>query len=259
MSETKPPVLLVVDGTALAFRAFFAVRGLTDSQGRPSGALYGYLSSLLRVLDEHPAERVVVAWDRPEPTFRHRLSAEYKATRERMDEDLAAQLPWMREGTELLGLAQLDQAGFEADDILATLAAQGADAGMQVKLCAGDKDLAQVVSERVIMVPPPRRNVLFVCFAAEERGLLGSKAFCDQPPVPLDRIVANLNIEMIGRPAATSPRWCSGRRRSRRSSGCLRRRWPSGRRWSATAVTTSPACPGSGRRRPRSCWPSTAR
>jgi len=168
MSETKPPVLLVVDGTALAFRAFFAVRGLTDSQGRPSGALYGYLSSLLRVLDEHPAERVVVAWDRPEPTFRHRLSAEYKATRERMDEDLAAQLPWMREGTELLGLAQLDQAGFEADDILATLAAQGADAGMQVKLCAGDKDLAQVVSERVIMVPPPRRNEASVVLGPPE-------------------------------------------------------------------------------------------
>ena len=158
MADSPPPVLLVVDGTALAFRAFFAVRGLTDSEGRPSGALYGFLSSLIRVLEEHPAERVAVAWDLPEPTFRHRLSKAYKATRERMDQDLAVQLPWMREGVALLGLAQLEQAGFEADDILATLAAQGAAAGLEVKLCASDKDLAQVVSERVTMVPPPKRN-----------------------------------------------------------------------------------------------------
>lgn len=158
MSERPAPILLVVDGTALAFRAFFAVRGLTDGQGRPSGALYGFLSSLLRVLDDHPAERVAVAWDRPEPTFRHRLSAAYKATRERMDEELAMQLPWMRQGTELLGLAQLDRPGFEADDILASLAAAGAAAGYRVKLCAGDKDLAQVVGAQVSMVPPPRRN-----------------------------------------------------------------------------------------------------
>ncbi len=158
MSDSPAPVLLVVDGTALAFRAFFAVRGLTDSQGRPSGALYGFLSSLVRTLEEHPAERVAIAWDRPEPTFRHQLSADYKATRERMDEDLAMQLPWMREGAELLGIAQLEEAGFEADDILATLAVQGAAAGHEVLLCAGDKDLAQVVGERVTMVPPPRRN-----------------------------------------------------------------------------------------------------
>ncbi len=153
-----PPTLLAVDGTALAFRAFFAVRGLTDPEGRPSGALYGFLTSLLKVLEDHPADRVAIAWDRPEPTFRHQLSPDYKATRERMDEDLAQQLPWMREAAKLLGLAQLDRPGFEADDILASLARLGRERGMRVRLCAGDKDFAQLVDERVHMVPPPKRG-----------------------------------------------------------------------------------------------------
>ncbi|MDP6128038.1 MAG: DNA polymerase I [Planctomycetota bacterium] len=154
----KPPRILVVDGTALAFRAFFAIPGLTDSDGRPSGALYGFIMSLLRVLEAEPTEKILVAWDRGEPTFRHKLCKDYKATRERMDDDLRVQLPWMREVIDLLGLSQMDEVGYEADDILASLAVQGADAGYEVRLCASDKDLAQVVSNRVRLCPPPRKN-----------------------------------------------------------------------------------------------------
>ena len=156
--SSSPPRLLVVDGTALAFRAFFAIIGLTDDQGRPSGALYGFITSLLRVIKSESADLVVIAWDRGEPTFRHLLCEDYKATRERMDEDLAVQLPWMREAVNLLGFSQLDRVGFEADDILASLAVQGSAAGYEVRLCASDKDLAQVVSENVRLCPPPKRN-----------------------------------------------------------------------------------------------------
>lgn len=160
--------LLAVDGTALAFRAFFAVRGLSDPQGRPTGALYGYITSLLRALDSLPADAVVVAWDRAEPTFRHERSPDYKATRERMDDDLALQLPWMREFTEHLGIPSLDLAGFEADDILATLAHQGSNAGWSVDLYASDKDLAQLVSEKVRLVPPPRGGAPLAPMGASE-------------------------------------------------------------------------------------------
>jgi len=155
---TATPRVLVVDATALAFRAFFAIRGLTDDQGRPSGALYGFISSLLRVVEAEQAELVVVAWDRSEPTFRHKLCEEYKANRDELDDDLRVQFPWMREVVELLGLCQLDRAGFEADDILASLAVQGAEQGYEVRLCASDKDLAQVVSNQVKLCPPPKRN-----------------------------------------------------------------------------------------------------
>jgi DNA polymerase-1 len=150
--------LLIIDGTALAFRAFFAIRGLTDEQGRPSGALYGYVMSVLRAMEEHQADYVAVAWDRPEPTFRHQLADSYKANREELDQDLAVQFPWMREITELLGLPSLDRVGYEADDILASLAVQAAGEGLEARVFTSDKDLAQVVSEHVLQCPPPKQN-----------------------------------------------------------------------------------------------------
>ncbi|MDP7063370.1 MAG: DNA polymerase I, partial [Planctomycetota bacterium] len=157
-SKSDPPLLLVIDGTALAFRAFFAIRGLTDDEGRPSGALYGYVAALLRALEDHPATSVAVAWDRGEPTFRHEMDDSYKANREDLDEDLRLQFPWMREITELLGIPSLDEVGFEADDIIASLGAQSADQGWEVRMFTSDKDLAQVVSERVLQCPPPKQQ-----------------------------------------------------------------------------------------------------
>jgi len=148
--------LVLIDGTAVAFRAFFAIPRLTDGQGRPSGALYGFLMMLLRMLEELPAPHAALAWDRPEPTFRHKLCAAYKETRERMDEELLAQLPWLREAAALLGIPQMDRAGFEADDILATLARRGEGHGWKVGLLAGDKDFAQVVSPAVHLIPPAK-------------------------------------------------------------------------------------------------------
>ncbi len=159
------PQLLVLDGTALAFRAFFAIRGLTDGDGRPSGALYGYMAAVLRALEDFPSDAVVVAWDRPEPTFRHQLSPDYKANRAELDEDLAMQFPWMREVTELLGIPQLDRPGYEADDILASLAVQSSAQGWKTLLFSNDKDLAQVVSEQILQCPPPKAGA-----AAEKMG-----------------------------------------------------------------------------------------
>ena len=157
-SKSARPTLLVIDGTALAFRAFFAIRGLTDSQGRPSGAVYGYVAALLRALEDHPATSVVVAWDRGEPTFRHKIDDTYKANREDLDEDLRMQFPWMREVTELMGIPSLDEAGFEADDIIASLGAQASTEGWNVRMFTSDKDLAQVVSDHVLQCPPPKQS-----------------------------------------------------------------------------------------------------
>lgn len=152
---TEAPRLLLIDGPYLAYRAYFAMPGLTDAQGRPSGALFGFLQSLLKVLAEQPAEYVAVAWD-PARTFRHDLSAEYKATREKMDQDLLAQLSWMVEAVQLLGIASLERDGYEADDLMASLATQAARQGVESVLVAADKDLAQVVSERVTLAPPSK-------------------------------------------------------------------------------------------------------
>jgi len=157
MASSRPK-LLAVDGTALAFRAFFAIRNLTDDMGRPSGALYGYLASLLRALEELPHDHVVVAWDRSEPTFRADIDPEYKANREDLDEDLRMQFPWLREATDLLGIQSLEMPRMEADDILATLAVQGAAKGWEVEVYSSDKDLAQVVRPYVWQIPPPKQG-----------------------------------------------------------------------------------------------------
>ena len=185
MSEQRPRLVLL-DGTALAFRAFFAIRGLTDSQGRPSGALYGFLASLLKILEEQERHtedplHVAVAWDREEPTFRHEMEPEYKATRERMDEDLIQQLPWMQEALPLLGIASLEVSGFEADDIIATLAARAAERGWEVAVCAGDKDFAQLVRDNVRLYPPSR--------SGELQDPLGPKEVEERYGVPPERMI----------------------------------------------------------------------
>lgn len=151
--------LLAVDGTALAFRAFFAIRGLTDPRGRPSGALHGFGHSLLRALQDHPSQAAAVAWDTSEPTFRHLLAPDYKANREELDQDLAQQFPWMRELVELLGLPGLTRPGFEADDILASMADTGERAGWEVRVFSSDKDMAQLVSAHVLQCPPPKGDL----------------------------------------------------------------------------------------------------
>jgi DNA polymerase-1 len=149
--------LLAIDGTALAFRAFFAIRNLTDKQGRPSGAVYGFITSVLRAIKDHPSKHVVVVWDLPGPTFRHELDDTYKANRDELDEDLALQFPWMREVTELMGLPQLSREGYEADDVIASLATQGPALGLQVRMFTSDKDLAQNVTDNALQCPPPRK------------------------------------------------------------------------------------------------------
>ena len=150
--------LLVIDGTALAFRAFFAMPSLTDDEGRPSGALHGFFSSLGRAQKDFPTDSVVVVWDRPEPTFRHKMDPTYKANREELDENLKEQFPWLREMVEVLGLPSMDRTGYEADDLMASMAAQGPEQDMEVLLYSSDKDLAQVVGEHVWQCPPPKPN-----------------------------------------------------------------------------------------------------
>ena len=150
--------LLVIDGTALAFRAFFAMPSLTDDEGRPSGALHGFFLSLGRAQKDFPTDGVVVVWDRPEPTFRHKMDPTYKANREELDENLKEQFPWLREMVEILGLPSMDREGYEADDLMASMAAQGPGQDIEVLLYSSDKDLAQVVGEHVWQCPPPKPN-----------------------------------------------------------------------------------------------------
>ncbi len=156
--------LVVVDGTALAYRSHFAFisRPLTTKKGEVTSAVFGFILGLRKILETLEPDRVAVVFDPPGPTFRHAMYPDYKATRERMPPDLRSQLPWIDRWLEASGIPRIVIPGVEADDVLATLGLRAAAAGFEARIVSNDKDLAQVVNERVAVVTlgkgsdPPR-------------------------------------------------------------------------------------------------------
>jgi DNA polymerase-1 len=143
--------LLLLDGHSLAYRAFFAlpIENFSTTTGQPTNAVYGFTAMLINVLrDEHPTH-VAVAFDRAEPTFRHEQYVEYKANRRETPEDFRSQLSLIFEVLDALGIRRLSAPGYEADDVIATLATQAAAEGMDVLIVTGDRDVLQLVTERV--------------------------------------------------------------------------------------------------------------
>jgi DNA polymerase-1 len=143
--------LFLLDGTALAFRSHFAFArsGLTTAQGQPTGATYGFTMVLRKLIADEQPDLVAVAFDPPGPTFRHERYAEYKATRERAPEDMVAQFDTLREVVRAHGVALFEVPGYEADDVIGTLARAGEAAGHEVLIVTGDKDFMQLVGERI--------------------------------------------------------------------------------------------------------------
>ncbi len=150
--ETKRPKLVLIDGSNYLFRAFYAIRELSNSKGFPTNAIYGFTTMLMKLLREQAPDCVAVAFDVKGPTFRHEAYAEYKATRRAVPETLIPQIPFVKEVVRGLNIPILEQQGLEADDIIGTIASRQAAAGMDVIIVSGDKDMMQLVSDRIIMV-----------------------------------------------------------------------------------------------------------
>ncbi len=151
-----PERLLVVDGHSALYRSFYAVPDLTTSRGEPVGALYGFLRTLLKVLRDYPSRYVAVALDAGGVTVRHEEYLAYKATRKPTPEPLAAQIPRVPELLAALGIPCLVVPGYEADDVMATLSWGAERVGIPVLHLTGDKDMAQLVSDRVKLLRPGR-------------------------------------------------------------------------------------------------------
>ena len=144
--------LLVIDGNSILNRAFYGVRPLTTKEGLPTNALFGFSNILLRHLEAIRPDYAAVAFDVKHPTFRHEAYGEYKAGRKGMPEELAAQLPYAKELCEALGLHVLEQPGFEADDLLGTLAAQACEHGVSCDILTGDRDSLQLIGNDVCVL-----------------------------------------------------------------------------------------------------------
>ncbi len=150
----KRDLLLLLDGHSLAYRAFFALplENFSTTTGQPTNAVYGFTAMLINVLRDEKPNHVAVAFDRSEPTFRHEQFVEYKATRKETPADFRNQLSLIFEVLGALGIKWLSKAGYEADDLIATLATQAAADGMRVLIVTGDRDAFQLVSEDITVL-----------------------------------------------------------------------------------------------------------
>ncbi len=141
--------LYLIDGNAQIYRAFFAVRGFTTSKGLPSNAIYGFTTILNKLINDKRPDAMIVCLDAKGPTFRHARYPEYKSTRQKMPDDLVVQLPYIRRLIEAMNLPAIEAEGYEADDVIGTLAKQAEKAGYDVTIVSGDKDMMQLVTDHV--------------------------------------------------------------------------------------------------------------
>ena len=146
--------VFLIDGSSQMYRAYHAIRGLSAPDGRPTNAVYGFVTMLRKLIADHEPALIAAAFDVRGPTFRTALAADYKANRAPMPPDLVEQAPRVREACEALGVPVLTHAGFEADDVIGTLAEQARAAGHDVAIVTGDKDFFQLVGDGVRVFNP---------------------------------------------------------------------------------------------------------
>jgi DNA polymerase-1 len=169
MSDT-PQRLFLIDGSGYIYRAYFAIRHLSNSKGIATNAVYGFVNMLLKVVREQQPDHLAVVFDSRGPTFRHELYPQYKANRAAMPDDLVPQVPVIKEVVRAFNMPAIELAGFEADDIIATLAKRFAREGLEVTVVTGDKDLMQIVSERIRLLDTMKDKVSGLEEVAERFG-----------------------------------------------------------------------------------------
>ena len=161
MTDSAKPTLLVVDGHSLAYRAFYAlpVENFSTKDGQHTNGIYGFLSMLVNLIKAERPTHMAVAFDTSRQSFRTREYAEYKANRSESPAEFRGQIPLLQECLAAMGIHVLQKEDIEADDILATLATQGADAGYDVLVCSGDRDTIQLVDDRITLLYPNVQGV----------------------------------------------------------------------------------------------------
>ena len=153
-ASSKPKTLFLIDGSAYIYRAFFALPALNNSKGLQTNAVYGFTTMLLKILRERQPDGLVVAFDEKGPTLRHQEFKEYKAQRPPMPEGMSVQIPYIHRIVEALNIPAVRQAGYEADDLIGTLARKAEQAGYDVVIVTGDKDMFQLLTPHVRIYDP---------------------------------------------------------------------------------------------------------
>ena len=146
--------IYLIDGTAYIHRAYHAIRGLTNSQGLPTNAIFGFTRMLMKLMEDRRPEYVGMFFDAKGPTFRHDMYADYKSNRPPMPADMAAQIPYIKKVTAAFNLPIIELQGYEADDLIGTLARISENEGFNVVMVTGDKDFMQLVTQNTAIWDP---------------------------------------------------------------------------------------------------------
>ncbi|MFC2159040.1 DNA polymerase, partial [Acidobacteriota bacterium] len=146
--------LFLIDGHALLYRSYYAIRGLINSKGFPTNAIFGFVSAIKKLTDQEKPDFLAVVLDSKGPTFRHELYSEYKANRKPMPEDLVVQIPVLKELIQAMDIPTFEYAGYEADDIIGTLTKKAASLDLQSVIVSSDKDLLQLIDDSTSMYNP---------------------------------------------------------------------------------------------------------
>lgn len=161
----------LIDGHSYLYRAFYALKGLTSPEGQPTNAVFGFTAMLRKLLRERTPEYLAVAFDMPGPTFRHDLFGEYKATRETPPDEFLSQIPLTREVLDALRIPVYAKQGYEADDLLGTLALRAVERGVEVFLVTSDKDAAQLLRPGVFVLDTMKDQLLTAETLRERDGI----------------------------------------------------------------------------------------
>lgn len=145
--------LLIIDGNAIMHRAFHAIPPFKTSKGQSTNVVYGFLTMLYKVVTDFHPEHLIVCFDTPKPTFRNHLSKEYQAHRPKVDKEFITQIPLVRELIDRAGITRLEKDGYEADDVIGTIAKKFGERH-KVIILTGDKDIFQLVNEHVVVLSP---------------------------------------------------------------------------------------------------------
>lgn len=162
--------IYLIDGSSYIYRAYYAIRQLSNSKGVATNAVFGFTNMLLKVVRDERPDHLAVIFDAKGPTFRKEIYPEYKANRSAMPEDLRPQIPIIKQLVQAFNMPGLELEGFEADDIIATLARRFAERGMAVTVVTGDKDLMQIVNEQVRLLDTMKDQVVGLPEVAERFG-----------------------------------------------------------------------------------------
>jgi len=184
----KKKRLFLIDGSALAYRSYFAfIRNpLINSKGENTSAVFGFINSIMKILKDENPDYIAVVFDTKAPTFRHEIFKDYKSTRAKMPDEMSEQLPRIREVAEGMNLPILEAEGFEADDLMGTLARRAKTKGFQTILVTGDKDFFQLVDEDIKVLNPKR--------GGKEPELLDKKGVEGKFGVPPEKVVEVLAL-----------------------------------------------------------------